>query len=398
MRKWPRLFGILWLAILLPLGGCWDRTEAEKLNIVLGAAIDRLPDGQFRVICQTVSQSTRQAAGQAGGRVSSSTSYHNWSSTGSTLLDAVRRMTLSAPYRLYWSHCQVIVVSERLARQDITSILDFLEREAEVKRSLWLLIAREAPERIMEAGSFNNLPPATLLAQSINIRERNSWYPVSRLNQFTRHLGTPGREAYTAGVASTSGLIRRDIQSAGTGPHLREPQIAQTALFQGRRLVGWLDERQSRGLLWLLGEVKGGIVPVQMDGKTISFEVLHSSSKIEPVVQDGELKINLAIKVDANIGEVTPGLDRLDSAAIARLEAALSEHVRQDIAAALAAMQSVGSDAAGLGETVYRRFPEQWRQHYASNWPEIFSALDCTIAVQGKVRGLGRISTSPRSL
>lgn len=398
MKKLPRLAFLLGLALLLPLSGCWDKTEAEKLNIVIGAAIDRLPNGQFRIICQTVNQCQRQMGVSPGGQGNGTNSYHNWSATGDTLFDAIRRLTLVAPHRFYWPHCRVIVISKRLAQQDIISILDFLERDAEIKRSMWLLIARNKPEDILTAGTQNQLPPARLLAESLDIRQRNSWYAVSRLNQFFRQLSTPGREAFTAGVDSVPGLMRRDQQAAGSGPILREPQISHTALFRGGKLAGWLHEQQSRGLLWLLGEVQEGVIPVKLNGNMISFEVVGSQSKIEPSLQDGELKINISLKVDANIGEVSPGLDKLNSAVIKELEAALSEHVRQDITAALAAMQSLGSDAAGLGEAVYRRYPNLWRQNYARNWPEVFSSLDCTIAVQGRVRSLGRISTSPRSL
>ncbi|MGQ9557295.1 MAG: Ger(x)C family spore germination protein [Desulfurispora sp.] len=398
MKKLPRLTYLFFLALLLPLSGCWDKTEVENLNIVIGAAVDRLPTGQLRIICQTVDQPQRQMSNPNGSQGSGSINYHNWLATGYTLFDAIHRLTLVAPHRFYWPHCRVIIISEQLARQDIVSILDFLERDAEIKRSMWILIARDKPEDILAAGTQNKLPPARLLAESLDIRHCNSWYAVSRLNQFMRQLSTPGREAFTAGVESVPGLMRRDLQAAGSGPDLHEPRLTHTALFRSGQLVGWLNEQQSRGLLWLLGEVKKGIVPVKLNENMISFEVVGSQSKIEPSLQDGELEINISLKVDANIGEVSPGLEKLDSAVIKELEAALSEHVRQDITAALAAMQSLGSDAAGLGEAVYRQYPARWQESYAGNWPEIFSSLSYTIDVHSRVRGLGRINISPRPL
>ncbi|WP_018086571.1 Ger(x)C family spore germination protein [Desulfurispora thermophila] len=398
MKNLPRLVLALLLTIILPLSGCWDRTEAEKLALVIGAAIDRLPDGQILLLCQTVDQSTRQMAGQPGERVNSNTSYHNWSASGSTLFDAIRRLTLSAPHRFYWPHCRVIVISERLARHNIVSVLDFLERDAEIKRSLWLFIARDTPENIFAAGTYNNLPPASLLAESVNTRQRNSWYAVARLNDFIRQLSTPGREAHTAGVDSVAGLMHRDVQAAGSGPTLRELRISHTALFRGGRLVGWLNDRQSRGLLWMLGEVREGIVPVALSEKMISFEVVGSQSSIKPSITNGELKIKISVKVDANIGEVSPGLNTINSGVIKQMEGALAHHVREDIAGALSVMQALGSDAAGLGEAVYRRYPTEWREMYAENWPTIFSSLACEVDVQGRVRSLGRFSSSLKPL
>ena len=59
---------------------------------------------------------------------------------GYTIFQAVRDMALKVPRRLYWAHCTAVIVGEQAARSGLTAILDFGDRDAELKRYIsWLL-------------------------------------------------------------------------------------------------------------------------------------------------------------------------------------------------------------------------------------------------------------------
>ncbi|CCO08555.1 Ger(x)C family spore germination protein [Desulforamulus hydrothermalis] len=387
---------VLLLFLFANLTGCWDLREAEQTAIVVGFGIDRREDGAIQLVVQTVRPQTVGAAGGGGG--SDQPSYHNWYATGATLFDAVRNLALQCPNQFFWSHNQVIIISERLARQGVREVLDFLERDPEFKQSTWLLVARQQSiADILEAGESNRQPPAKALADIINLRQRVAKYAVVNLGDFYQLLESPGQEPHTAGVTFFEGIMKPKEQIAKTvaqASKIFEQHVIDTAVFRGDRLVGWLNPTESRGLLWIKGEVQEGLVVTSYQNKKIVFEILHSTAKIKPQVLDGRLVIKIDIKTHCNLAEASPGIYKLDEAVKKQLEQLVAAQIKQEVMAAVSRCQELNSDAPGFAGAVHRSMPGTWQQGLAEQWPEMFPQLAVQVTVQPVIQGLGLTTTS----
>lgn len=66
----PRKIIVLTLLVAVILtGGCWDRRELNELAIVLGAGVDRLPDGRIQLTLQ-LARPSAFGGGEGGANVS----------------------------------------------------------------------------------------------------------------------------------------------------------------------------------------------------------------------------------------------------------------------------------------------------------------------------------------
>lgn len=392
-KKIYKLFFILLL--LINSTGCWDLRETEETGIVVGGGFDRGKDGSIAVIAQTVNPLPPGAAGGGGGGGGGGQeTFHNWYGIGETVFDAVRNLTMKSPNALFWSHIKIYIISESLAREGVSELIDFIERDPEFKQSAWILIARDDLEEVMQASSDMRQPPAQIIADIIDIRDRNTKYAISNLGDFIEQLGSPEAQAYTAGVISYEGLMKEKNTVALPGQaaqRAKELRIMDTAVFKADKLVGWFNNVESRGLLWIQGKVTEGLLVLKMKDHKMTFEISKSSSKLKPLVKDGQLIMRVEVKVDGNIGEMTPGT-KLDEKHIKEVESQIASTVEKQIRAAVSRAQQLNTDVLGFAPAVHRAFPEIWDKELSKQWPEMFKDLEVEVAVDGRVHSTGLTS------
>lgn len=387
---------IVTLVIMINSTGCWDLRNAEETGIVVGGGFDKGKDGSVVVIAQTVNPLPPGAGGASGGGGVGQETFHNWYGIGETVFDAVRNLTMKSPNALFWSHDKIYIISERLAREGVHDFIDFIERDPEFKQSAWILIARDDLEEIMQASGNMRQPPAQVVADIIDIRDRNTKYAISNLGDFIEQLGSPETQAYTAGVIAYNGLMKEKNTVAIPGQQAqraKELRIMDTAVFKRDKLVGWFNNVESRGLLWIQGKVNEGLLVLKVDNQKMTFEIFKSNSKLKPIVKEGQLIMRVEVKVDGNIGEMAPGT-KLDEKHLKQVESQIGLVVENQIRAAVKRAQELNTDVLGFAPAVHRAFPEVWDKELSKEWPEIFKDLDVEVAVEGRVRGTG-LTSSP---
>ena len=393
MRK--KLLIILGLLFLINSTGCWDLREAEQTGIVIGMGIDRGKDGSIVVIAQTVIPQMPGAGGaNIGGGGGGQENFHNWYGNGETLFDAVRNLTLKSPNTLFWSHNKIYIISEKLAREGLMEVMDFIERDPEFKQSAWILIAKDDLTEIMNASGNMKEPPALALADIIKIRDRSSKYDVSTFGEFLQELGSPKLQAYTAGVTFYKGLMEKKNTVSIPGQETeraKELRVMDTAVFKQDKLVGWFNLEESRGLMWVHNKVKEGLLVLHMQNHKMIFEILKSSSKLEPVITDGRLIMKVQVKVDGNIAEMIPHT-KLDEKHIQETEVQIAKTTKKQIMEAVSRAQELNTDVLGFGQAIHRTFPKLWKEELSQQWPEIFKDLEVEVTVEGRVRGTGLIT------
>lgn len=290
--------------LLLP--GCWDLTEVEQMGLVSVIGVDLAENNNIKIYISEINPQVEAGQAGGGGGAKSRSPSHLHIITGETVFDAIRRLSMEASHRIFFAHTQVIIFSEELARtRGIRPFIDFFERDAELRRSVWLLIAPKGQlEKIIYTDTPLNTSKGQVLDRIIVMGQRNSFFAVNRLGDFIELFGETGNEAYTAGVTLTAHSPWEDQVSGGIEsekPKIMNVNVQDTAVFRGDKLTGWLNDKESRGLLWIEGKVKGGIITTSFEGKRLSLEILRAESEVKPVLEGGKMKINIKVKVDSNI-------------------------------------------------------------------------------------------------
>ncbi|KJS12489.1 MAG: hypothetical protein JL56_12935 [Desulfotomaculum sp. BICA1-6] len=387
--------------------------EVERLGIIMAIGLEPAPQNKIRVTLQNVIPSAMTGGGSGGGGGGggggtagiAAKPYRNLSAEGDTVFEALRKLSRESPRQLFFAHNQVIILSEELAREGLEEIIDIFERNPQIRRTTWMLVGRGEMAHLLDVPGRIESSPSQRIFGIINERDLTSQYAVQSLGDFIEQMEIEGTQPYTAVVeAVPNQAVPTETQHSTAEGQAMEPrhnlELNGTAVFRLDKLAGFLNLKESRGLLWVRGKVNGGVIEVPTpdeSGKLVSLEILRSKTKLQPEIRDGRILMTVDVEVESNLGETTGPVDLTKPEVINKLEALQADAVRDEIESALAkAQQEYGVDVFGFGETVHRKYPREWKE-MKKKWPELFSGVQVEMMVDTKIRRTGLVSNPVES-
>lgn len=384
------------------LSGCWNRVEIEDRAIVIAVGFDKTEgENTIEVTAQIVKPGeikapTGEGGGGGGGGGEAVVVYHD---TGATVLGTLRSMARQVGKRLYFGETSVIVIGEDLARDGIGRVMDLVFRDTEPSLRPWIVVTKGRAGEVLETPLPTERVWGFGLARMIESARVHSEAPEADVRDFLMKVASPTVCPVAAGMEIVGMAKEPSKEKVSPGKRL---VVGKTAVFRDYMMVGWLDEKATRGMLWVQGEIQGGIVTVPSSAdleKQVALEILRASGGIEPRIKDGEISIKVKVEEVGNVGEVPPGvLDLQDPEVIARLQAEQDEAIKNEVMTALAQARELNCDVFGFGEAVRRRYPREWPQ-YEGIWDDLFPDLDVEVDVDSSLKrtGLANRPVNPRA-
>ncbi len=312
------------------------------------------------------------------------------SATGGTVFDAARNRATQVSRHIYWGHCVVLIIGEKAARQGIRKNLGFFLRSPQPRETMWVMVAKgEAKNLLMAQPGLEKTS-----AQAIGFLARSKAGYSVNLKDLTIMLASIGNEP----IASRIEVIKTvSTPYAGQQIPVEEVQLTGTAAFKDDKLVGWLDERETRGLLWLRGEVGKGVITIPFPGKpeyNLSLDMIRASSKIIPEYQNGRVSFTVKLILEGDLEEGQGQTNVADPSFIPAVEKELEKDVKKRADLALHRAQvDFKSDIFGFGDTFHRSYKNEWKQ-LKGNWNEVFTKAEVRISVKAFVRRSGLLSNA----
>ena len=353
------------------LTGCWNYKEINELAIAAGVAVDKNADDTVHLTIEVVNIS--------GGAKTTTYEPKFVESDGDTFFEAVRKAITKDGRKIFWSHAKVAIVSEELAREGILKYLDFLFRDAETREDSWLLISREktAGEILQSKGMLKPIV-SYQIDDTMRSQKSISRFPFIQLYEFFDRVFYKQVSAILPAVQ----LIEQHGE--------KTPQVGGTAIFKRDKLVGFLDEEDTEGVLWLRDEIKGGIVILKNVSGTkdkVTLEIFKSKCKITPVMQAGVLKMKVEVDLDAGIGEIMGSADYISSPGKQKLIKVAEEQIEKNIEKVYTLVRDkYNADVFGFGRRIEMKMPAAWNQ-IKGEWDDFFADLEIEVAVNLKIRG-----------
>ncbi|MHB1391839.1 MAG: Ger(x)C family spore germination protein [Clostridia bacterium] len=353
------------------LTGCWNYREIEHLAIVSGVAVDKY--GVNKVLLTVEIVSVQHAQQQA------TLKPVYIQAAGNTFFEAAKAMIAIQGKRMYWSHAKVIIISEELAKEGISKVLDFINRDAEVREDMWVLLSKGKSAREI----FNSKPTfENLVSFEIDdtMRSENSIsrYPSIELYEFLDNIGSK--------ETSTTIPTIKLIENRG----MTLSYVTGSAIIKKDKLLGYLGETDTRSMLWVQNKIKGGIYAVKnvTDTQTnVSLEILRNKTKIKPEVRDGAPIIKISILTEVNIGEIMGHENFICEKGRKLLEKDAEAQIKKDIEEVIEkAQKEYKSDFLGFGENIKRSMPSVWRS-IEKEWNEIFMDIEVSVEVDIRIKG-----------
>lgn len=386
--SWRRPVIVLLLCLcVITLPGCWNRRELEALAFVSAAGIDyNTQTGFYELTVHVI----KPRAGTEGNMTEKA--YVQVLSTGRTIFEAVRNSIQQLPARLFWAHNNVVIIGEQTARRGVTDILDFLERDGETRHDVLVIVADgcTANHMLKAAYELDDQPGMQMVEQIEFARGSLSTTMAVDLHEFLIRLSSPGSQAlavrmkpvYKQPVDMPGDLLRDDIGLT--------PFVGGFAVFREDKMIGWLEPLEARGLLWLTGKTRGGILVVEdpwNPGYQIGLELSRSNAdvKLEQTATGG-IKASVSINATAYLGDVQVPISPLEMADFpAKLQEKFEAEIRAEANSALLRLQDeMRSDVLGWGSALHRQKPSLWDQ-VKDSWDDVFPSVEVEIGVRGRV-------------
>ncbi|WP_100405796.1 Ger(x)C family spore germination protein [Bacillus solitudinis] len=372
------------IVCLLLLAGCWDRQELTEIGIVAGMAIDKDPDtGEFML----TSQYLRPAA-ESTQTPSPDRPYLMVTTTGKTIYEVMRNANQTIERQGFFEHNKVIIISEEVARDGLLPVVDAFQRGKEVRGYVWIVIAKGAEAKKVIATKGNNISriPANYLVRLIDNAEHTT-VGINVLNYYKQTLGD--------GVDPVIGvLIYEEIK---TEP-FESVRLSGGAVFKEDKLVGFINEVETRGYNWVRGEgpvFRGALsLPSLFEkDKFITILLKEVTSQIKSEVNGEEISFTIKVEQEARITEQqATGELKTRKALIEYLkqvEEQTKKVIEQDIKLVIDKAQSeFKSDVFGFGQVLNRDHPTVWNK-VKDDWAGTFSNVPYTVDVTVNITSTG---------
>jgi spore germination protein KC len=371
---------------LLLLSGCWNRTEINDIAIVTAVGLDLLEDDKMRLSLQVAVPSQ---LGQATGPTQGGKSTFIVSELGGTTSEAFRHLQEKLPRRIFFSHSRVLIIGEDLARNGVTHILDFYARYQEPRMHSSIIVTKgKAVDILKQEPTLENVS-----AEEANELIKRKVGLMISIRDFLDMLLTEGVEPVAPQFILEPLEVKSDSQTK------EKQSINGAAVFKGDKLIGWMDDVETRGILWLRNEMKEGVITVNIGeergGGKISTNIIRTESDIVPELKDGKIIIRINTRAELNVLENASEVNLGDPENIDKLEKEIEKEIKDRIRMTLDKAQGeLGSDIFGFGEELYKKYPKEWNNTYKEKWDDEFSELEVIVKPKVFVRRVGLIRHS----
>ena len=371
---------LLLLSVALFTTGCWNRKELDKLGIVSAIGIDKEEDGKVKLTVQIIKP---MPAKKGGGGGEKEKPVIILSSTGETVFDAVRNFVEKSGRKLFHPHNSVIVLGEKMAREGVLPVIDWFNRDHEVRPLAWVMVTKgEASDIILTKSELERIPGHQIEMMLQGYGGVSKTVPVHLL-EFYEKLTSESDHPVLGRIQ-----VKEEIDKTSTF------ELKGAGVFRKDKLIGWLDPLETRGYLWIRDKVKSGIITVtcpENENKLVSLEIIKAGSKIKPELKEGKIRYRIEVKVKSNIGENMCNEKLAKPEIIALLEEEQRAAVEQEIKTLVKqAQEKFKVDILGLGVATMRQYPEEWKE-LKDRWEEKFPQVEVEVEVTSKISLIGMV-------
>ncbi len=377
---------IFLICCCLLVSGCWDQVELEQLAMVIGVGIDYEPETkEIKLVTEIMKPGQMKSPGPSTsvtGSEDSEGAVFLLESKGRTVFEAVRELARENSRRTKWTHSEVIILGKSVVEKGASNFLDYFIRDPEPRPLQWILVAETESKTVFEAKP--ELESAVAMAVDgllENAKLTSKVQPVD-LIQFISYL-----------ISKTTSPTAPIITASNEGDN-KKLELSGTAVFKKDKMVGRLNLVETRGMLWVTGKVKSGVIVIDLgDEQWNCLKIIRAKSSFKPRLKDGELEVEVNVNLITTLGGQISDVDMSTSEGLKILEKLAAKEINKEVMGAVKKAQSLRTDIFGFGEAFHRKYPKRWAK-LEPDWEQLFPKIKVKVRSNVIVELVGK-TTKP---
>lgn len=340
---------LLLLLATLPLSGCWDNNEPERMLYLNGIGID-YKDGRYELYAQIINFANTAKSEQPTSDETSQAEVGH--ASGMSLDEAVFELYHSVDQKVNWGHLSYLVFSEEALQQvKLSPVLDIFIRYRETRYQIWLYATKDPVEEVLLIRPVvNKAIILSKLGDPRNSFEQDSFIKPASIREVLIELNEPNHETLIPfiTIAENWKSIKETIKA---------PVVSGAAIVSPHDFKGFITGEKARGIRWMSNDTKRSNLTVRTENDNFISVILENIKvKINPVIVKGEAKFDIDIYADGIIDIITETIKP------AEIEKLMKEHVKEQITTTYEEALKMDADIYRLSEQLYRKNVKEWKQ------------------------------------
>lgn len=398
------LFGIILLLCTVTLSGCWDYKEYENLYQVIAMGVDYDKNSKQTTVTLQVLE-TKQSGGGSKENTQGVSKSKNpvYSSTDKTFFGALSKFSQVLPKKLFFGYLRVIVIGEEAAKYNMPDLIELLDRAPVIRNTFLIVSSNKAEETLATSDPSIEISSGQEIHDLLKVSENaGTFFPVT-INEFAQMFVISGWEATLPKVTTITGKKNNTENPVGVSGGIRldeqrkgDQRMMGMAVFKENKLVGSLDDKESRGFGWIIGKkiniYQASLPSDKSDSSSILYYyIVKSGSKIDAELSNDSPNIHINVRIEAQLSKYYTNAQSdtseiLTPYIIEHAQKALSESITSEINAVLNKCQKLlKSDIFGFGFAFFREYPSIWHSEYEKKWNSDFPDVPVSVNVESKI-------------
>ena len=383
---------IIVIAMLL-LGGLNNYRELNELAIVSSISIDKNEDKTYTLTAQIINTKKADTGTKSGSMSSEVTVY---TKVSDSIQEGLRLIINESPKKLYIAHMDAIIISEEVAKENVTECIDFFIRDNETSIAEKIFIAKgtNRAEDILKLITpiENNSAKNLVKSLEANIKYEGTVIESS-LIAITEALIDENKE-----ILITACEITGDVKYAENKSNLENSDskakllLANIAYFKNSKFLGYLDSNDAKMLNLLNDEIKNTIIFFYIDNKKISFESKQIKCNLDIKFENDVIVLHIDIKNNIVITEKNPTILADTKQDIKILEEKASIYVKEQVEKFIDNMKyKYKTDLLDIRSKLYKTDIESYNKIHNEFYDKYLQSIKYNIKVSSNLETEGGI-------
>ena len=348
---------IIILILCLALCGCNGYNELNKLSIVTAVAIDK-NNNNYDVsvlIANSPKAETSNKEGEAKTTV--------YKGSGKNIADAIKTIERKSPKELYFSHVNVIIISEEIGKEGFFKIADWLIRNPQTRNRFYLMQvdenkASDVLKIVSPLESFPSQSIATLIESSKNSRS------VGDTASYSNFIGRILEKGYEPIMPTIK--INGNVKKGSSQKNLEETEpktylsLGPVAIYKKDKFISKTTKKETDFINIINNEAKELIYPINYKNNYCNIFSNNLKSKIK---LKGPNSADIYITGQGSIYEISGEVNLNSYKEIHKIEKVWSKTMKKDLEKLILKIKNdYKSDIFGFGNLIYKNYPKKWRK------------------------------------
>lgn len=374
---------ILIIISLFLLTGCYDHKELNTIAILTATEINKVDD-EFIVSAQVVNPQSPDKT------ISVQAPFIIYEGKGKTIQEAYRQIKLQSSRFLYPSHMEIIIVNEKIAKEDISQIIDFYQRNHAFRTEFNILIGKN--DNILNITT--PIDPVSSASISESLETSNKFLGVTNpvtFNEFTNMSLDPNLEIILPSIEA----IKEDEKTKDTNENTESTKVKNMyklqslAVFKENKLQGYLTEDESITYNLIKNNVKNTIITYECEkNKYTTLEIVTSEAKI--TTKNQEININLSLS--GNINEYACSSNLEETKNLKELEKNMEKYLKDTTINNINNVRKkYNTDVFGFLDLIYKHDYETYKKIKDTWYESTFKNIKINVKTNIDITGKGNI-------